>query len=65
MVKLEAFYEVFSCFLFTFQNAARKRKFSVIVAEGAPFYKVCRPVPRALIADFSRFKTVELLQFPS
>ena len=26
---------------FPFQNAARKRKFSVIVAEGAPFYKVC------------------------
>ena len=24
-----------------FKNAARKRKFSVIVAEGAPFYKVC------------------------
>ena len=23
------------------KNAARKRKFSVIVAEGAPFYKVC------------------------
>ena len=25
---------------FFFKNAARKRKFSVIVAEGAPFYKV-------------------------
>ena len=28
-------------FFFFFKNAARKRKFSVIVAEGAPFYKVC------------------------
>ena len=28
---------LFFCF---FKNAARKRKFSVIVAEGAPFYKV-------------------------
>ena len=39
------------CFLFTFQNAARKRKFSVIVAEGAPFYKVCCPVLGTFIVD--------------
>ena len=30
----------FSFLFFFFKNAARKRKFSVIVAEGAPFYKV-------------------------
>ena len=30
----------FFLFTFFFKNAARKRKFSVIVAEGAPFYKV-------------------------
>lgn len=30
-------------YLFNYvQNAARKRKFSVIVAEGAPFFKVTR-----------------------
>ena len=40
------------CFLCTFQNAARKRKFSVIVAEGAPFYKVCSPVLGTFTVDF-------------
>ena len=41
-VTLSSFFLLpFSFSFFFFKNAARKRKFSVIVAEGAPFYKVC------------------------
>ena len=45
-VTLSSFFPFFlflflSFYFFSFKNAARKRKFSVIVAEGAPFYKVC------------------------
>ena len=44
-VTLSSFFPFFlflflSFYFFFFKNAARKRKFSVIVAEGAPFYKV-------------------------
>ena len=41
--KMNEFLQIKSCALYVFilKNAARKRKFSVIVAEGAPFYKVC------------------------
>ena len=43
-------------FLFFVKNAARKRKFSVIVAEGAPFYKVWNHTLKVYYLSIKMFK---------